>query len=160
MIAGRPIPVALIALEKGVSTLAIFAGAVLAFAVHHRRGANPVELVFPRGDPHNFVMHWLIRHVPYVPPHTALAFGIGLIFWGLLFAAETVGVWIQALWGELLVIIETAAFLPLEFWNIATHHRPLEFITTPINLAILAYLLLKYRSRVRQQQPAPARHGA
>jgi uncharacterized membrane protein (DUF2068 family) len=150
---GRPVPVFLIALEKAVSTLALAGGAVLAFISHGHPGTRPVEVLFSReiaADPENVVVHWLATRIPYLSPNQELAIGIGLVFWALLFAAQTVGVWSQALWGELLVIGETAAFLPVEAWNLVRHTRPLEFVTTPINLLILGYLIHSYRERKKR----------
>jgi uncharacterized membrane protein (DUF2068 family) len=150
---GRPVPVFLIALEKAISTLALAGAAILAFVSHGRPGTHPVEVLFSHeiaADPENVVVHWLATHIPYLSPNQELAIGIGLIFWALLFAAQTVGVWYQALWGELLVIGETAAFLPVEVWNLIRHTRPLEFVAIPINLLILGYLIHSYRERKKR----------
>jgi uncharacterized membrane protein (DUF2068 family) len=149
----RPLGIVLIALEKAVSTLALMAGAVFAFVLHGHPGRNPVELgvsLVVRGYPHNAVVHWLTRHVPYVPPDRALALGIGLLVWAGVFAAETVGVWLQARWGSLLVIGETAAFLPVQAWHIARHPQPFEYVTAPVNLAILGYLVHAYRGKISE----------
>lgn len=158
---GRPWPVFLIAIEKGISTLAIWAGAWFAFVLRGHPYENPVDVLFrghltygehygPRGT---FVL-WLASHVPYLSSNQAVALGVALIFWGGLFAAETIGVWIEAAWGELLVIAETAAFLPFSIWNAAHHPRPLQFIAIPLNLLILGYLVNKYTKR---RQAAVAR---
>ena len=139
-IAGRPWQVVLIALEKAVSTILLAAAAVVAFFVRTRPGANPVDVLFSRRvvrDPHNQLVHWLALKVPALSPDLALIIGIGLVFWSVLFAAETVGVWLRAAWGELLVIAETALFLPVNVWRLVHDHRGLEWVTTPINLLIL-----------------------
>ena len=49
--------------------------------------------------------------------------------------------------GELLVIAETALFLPVNVWRLVHDHRGLEWVTTPINLLILGYLVRAYRER-------------
>lgn len=147
---GRPWPVFLIAVEKGISTLAILGGAVFAFVLRGHPGENPVEVAFSRRlsrGAHSAVVHWLAAHVPYLSSNQALALGVGLILWAGVFAAETIGVWIEAAWGELLVIAETAAFLPVEAWRMAHHPRPFEFVAIPVNLLILGYLIRKYLSR-------------
>jgi uncharacterized membrane protein (DUF2068 family) len=154
--AGRPWQVVLIAAEKGISTLAILAAAIFAFVLHGHPWEHPVTLLFSRRlahDPHNVVIRWLIRHVPYISPGRALVFGIALIFWAGVFAAETAGVWLQAAWGELLVIVETALFLPVQVWNIARRPHPFEFVTMPINLLILGYLIQSYRRRLGRRRP-------
>lgn len=50
------------------------------------------------------------------------------------------------------MIGETAAFLPLQVWNIARHRRPLEFVSMAVNLAILAYLLHGYRKQQARER--------
>ncbi len=160
-IAGRPWQVVLIALEKAVSTILLAAAAVVAFFVRTRPGANPVEVLFSRRmvrDPHNQLVHWLALKVPALSPDLALIIGIGLVFWSLLFAAETVGVWLRAAWGELLVIAETALFLPVNVWRLVHDHRGLEWVTTPINLLILGYLSARVsRAPLRRDQAAASR---
>lgn len=131
-----------------MSTLALIAGAILAFTLRGHPGRNPVEVgvrLLLGGYPHNTVVNWLARHTPYVPPDKALDLGIGLLLWAGVFAAETVGVWQQARWGSLLVIGETAAFLPIQAWHFVRHPHPLEYVTAPMNLAILGYLIHTYR---------------
>jgi uncharacterized membrane protein (DUF2068 family) len=154
--AKRPLPIILIALEKAISTLALIAASWFAFVLHRHPGRNPVELAVAlvlRGDPHNTIINWLARHAPYVSPDRAQLFGIGLALWAAVFAAETIGVWLQAGWGSLLVIGETAAFLPLQVWNFARHPRPFELLSMPVNLAILGYLVYAYRKEGRERHP-------
>jgi uncharacterized membrane protein (DUF2068 family) len=153
--AKRPLGIILITLEKGVSTLALIAGAVFAFVLRGHPGRHPVSLAVSLvlgGYPHNAVVNWLTAHVPYVSPDRALALGIGLVLWAGVFAAETVGVWLQARWGSLLVIGETAAFLPIQAWHFARHPQPFEYVTAPVNLAILAYLIQAYRRESREDR--------
>ena len=159
LIGGRPIPVFLIALWKALSTVALAAATALTFFVRTRPEANPVEAVFSRRlarGPHNQFVHWLALHVPVLSHDVELMIGIGLVFWTLLFLAETIGVWYQAAWGELLVIVETAAFLPMTIWRLVQHPRGPELVGAPINLLILGYLLHKYLRR-RRTAAAPGR---
>jgi uncharacterized membrane protein (DUF2068 family) len=150
MIVGRPLPVFLIAVEKAVSTVGLAVAAALVFFVRTRPEGNPVEAVFSRHvarNPHNQFVHWLALQVPALSRNLELVIGIGLVFWTLLFLAETIGVWRQAAWGELLVIFETAEFLPVTIWRLTRHPHGLEWLSVPINLLILAYLLHSYLRR-------------
>jgi uncharacterized membrane protein (DUF2068 family) len=152
---GRPLPIFLIVLWKGLSTLALLGAAVLAFVAHGHPGEHPVEIFLSRGlsaGPHNRLIYWLFEHIPYLSPKTEFLIGLGFVVWAMLFAAETVGVWLRALWGELLVIAETAAFLPFTIWRTIQHPHPLEFFTIPINLLILGYLVQAYRERKRKHE--------
>jgi len=158
---GRPLPVFLIALWKGLSTLALVGAVVLAFVAHGHPGEHPVEIFLSHGltgGPHSWITYWLFEHIPYLSPKAEISIGLGFLLWAALFAAQTVGVWLRALWGELLVIAETAAFLPFTIWRMVHHPHPLEYFTAPVNLLILAYLVQAYRERKRKYEERGAWH--
>ena len=59
--------------------------------------------------------------------------------------AEAVGLWYQRRWAEYLTFIVTAAFLPLEVYELTITVSPFKVIAFVINLAIVAYLLAAKR---------------
>lgn len=152
---GRPAPVMLVALEKAVSALAALAGAVLALVLHVRRRTDPLGLLFP-GEvaeaPRDITMRWLVHHVPHVGVQAMLWLGVGLIFWAGLLGAEAIGVWYDLAWGEFLIIVETASFLPIEIYDLVRrHHGHTGFITLVLNLLILGYVGTLYRRRLQRR---------
>jgi len=58
---------------------------------------------------------------------------------------EAVGLWFAKRWAEYLTLIATAAFLPLEVYELIKSLSPLKFIALGVNLAIVAYLLYAKR---------------
>ena len=150
----RPVPVMLVALEKGISAVAALAGAILALVLHVRRRTDPLALLLPgemAEEPRDITMRWLVHHVPHVGTGTMLWIGLGLIFWAVLLAAEAVGVWYDLAWGEFLIIVETASFLPIEIYDLFRHHRHTGFITLLLNLVILGYVGALYRRRLQRR---------
>ena len=152
VIFGRPVPIALIALEKGVSALAVAAGGLLALLVRHRGGGEALQLLLPREvleSPRDFWVQWLYVHQPHLGTGLLMWLSIGLFFWAVLLAAESSGVWAGRAWGEFLVIVETASFLPAELYDIARRPHLTGFVTLLVNLLILWYVGSLYRARRR-----------
>jgi uncharacterized membrane protein (DUF2068 family) len=58
---------------------------------------------------------------------------------------EAVGLWFAKRWAEYLTLIATAAFLPLEVYELIKSLSPLKFIALGVNLAIVVYLLYAKR---------------
>ena len=59
--------------------------------------------------------------------------------------AEAVGLWYQRRWAEYLTFVVTAAFLPLEVYELTVRVSAFKIIALVINLAIVVYLLLAKR---------------
>ena len=67
---------------------------------------------------------------------------------------EAVGLWYQRRWAEYLTFIVTASLLPIEVYELANRLSPLKLLAFVINVAVVAYLLL------RQAAVRPARRRA
>lgn len=162
-IAGRPLPVLLIALEKGVSALASLAGAVLALLLHIHGSTDPLQFLFP-GEvsevPRDITVRWIYGHLPHLGPGLILLAAVGLTFWAALLGAESLGVWLGWGVGEFLLIIETASFLPFEIYDIARRPQTTGVITLTVNLLILWYVSARYRRRSRERTQASATTSA
>jgi uncharacterized membrane protein (DUF2068 family) len=64
---------------------------------------------------------------------------------GVIELAEAVGLWYQKRWAEYLTFLVTAAFLPLEIYELSRTVSPFKVIAFVVNLAIVAYLLYAKR---------------
>jgi uncharacterized membrane protein (DUF2068 family) len=58
---------------------------------------------------------------------------------------EAVGLWYQRRWAEYLTLVVTAAFLPLEVYELTRTVSPLKVIALIVNAAIVVYLLFAKR---------------
>jgi uncharacterized membrane protein (DUF2068 family) len=58
---------------------------------------------------------------------------------------EAVGLWYQQRWAEYLTFVVTAAFLPLEVYELSRTVSPFKVIALVVNLAIVVYLLYAKR---------------
>jgi len=86
---------------------------------------------------------------------TQVAVAIGAILYGLLEGLEGVGLLLRRRWAEYLVLIATAAFLPVEIEEILRRPTVFKFLALLINLAIVAYLI--WRKRLFLERPGHVR---
>jgi uncharacterized membrane protein (DUF2068 family) len=71
--------------------------------------------------------------------------GIAVGAYAVLELVEAVGLWFAKRWAEYLTFLATAAFLPLEVYELAKSLSPLKLIALVVNLAIVGYLLYAKR---------------
>lgn len=87
----------------------------------------------------------LARHVLTLKQSTLRIVAAFVVAYGVVQVAEGVGLWLLKRWGEYLTVVATAAFVPLEAYELA--HRVTVFRTAAlaVNLAAVVYLLLSKR---------------
>lgn len=75
----------------------------------------------------------------------------GAMLYGALELFEAVGLLLRRRWAEYLVLVATAAFLPLEIDEVLRHATPVKVAALLINIAIVAYLV--WRKRLFIERP-------
>ncbi|HEU0133077.1 MAG TPA: DUF2127 domain-containing protein [Mycobacteriales bacterium] len=65
--------------------------------------------------------------------------------YGAIQVAEGVGLWLLKRWGEYLTVVATAAFVPLEVYEVVEHVTVLRVLALVVNVAAVVYLLLSKR---------------
>jgi uncharacterized membrane protein (DUF2068 family) len=70
---------------------------------------------------------------------------LGLLAYGLLEGVEGVGLWLAKRWAEYLTVVATAAFLPLEVYELIDHTTVTKAGAFLLNLAVVVYLVLAKR---------------
>lgn len=78
------------------------------------------------------------------PAHLREAAGVVLAY-GVLEAAEMVGLWFAKRWAEYLTFLATVALVPFEVYELAKAVSALKLVTLILNLAIVIYLLVAKR---------------
>lgn len=71
--------------------------------------------------------------------------GLAAICYGLLFAVEGAGLWLQRRWAEYLTVVTTGALIPFELYEIAHRFTVLRTLAFVVNLAAVGYLILRLR---------------
>jgi uncharacterized membrane protein (DUF2068 family) len=146
----------LVAIERFAKGLALLAGALVAYHVASNRGSILAEierllLAFrPLGN--ELGVH--LTNSPLVarmegwlsgsgsPVQLA---GLAMLAYGAVQVVEGVGLWGGWRWAEYLAVVATSAFIPLELYEIAGNPTPLKVAALGLNIAVVAYLLVKGR---------------
>ena len=99
---------------------------------------QPLQALFAEElaeDPHDLLGILLIHLVPVVSPRTELLLGVGALAYAALEGLEVWGLWRDLLWGESLVVVGTAAFLPYEVWELSRHLTVFKVLSLGINVS-------------------------
>lgn len=135
-----------IALERGVHVLFFLALAIFLTLLQFGLPAlqRDAQLILPvldqtRGG-QQLVSRWLNELINLDGGHVWVLAGMALVY-GLLEAVECVFLWRGERWAEYLTVVATAAFLPLEIYELVEKASALKVGALLVNLGILAYLV-------------------
>jgi uncharacterized membrane protein len=144
---GRPLGIALILLQKTLWGSVLLVLAVVLLRFHAKQATDPIQELFAgelAEDPHDLLANLLIRLIPSVSLTTELVLAMGAIVYAFLEGLEIWGLWRGLLWAELLIVVETAAFLPYDGWELARSPSLIKVLSIMINVLIVGYLLVRY----------------
>jgi uncharacterized membrane protein (DUF2068 family) len=91
---------------------------------------------------------WLARMVDRwaeVSPDTIILLGTVLAALGAVKWAEAVGLWMGKRWGEYLAAVATAAFIPVEVFELVEHISAFKIVLLLINVAAVVWLVVAKR---------------
>lgn len=77
--------------------------------------------------------------------NTLLLVAVLLLAYALIELVEAVGLWYAKRWAEYLTVVATAAFLPLEIYELTEHISWLKIATLVLNVLAVVYILLAKR---------------
>ncbi|MFF4274907.1 DUF2127 domain-containing protein [Streptomyces sp. NPDC001536] len=77
--------------------------------------------------------------------NTLVLVAVLLLAYALIELVEAVGLWYAKRWAEYLTVVATAAFLPLEIYELTEHISWLKIATLVLNVLAVAYILLAKR---------------
>ena len=136
----------LIALFKMVkAVLLILAGAGMlsllrpsaAALVHEWLGA----ITMVRGQQ---IIHRALSLLDATPVHLG-GIGVASICYGLLFAVEGVGLWLERRWAEYLTVFVTSSLVPFEVYELVRKVSWPRALALVINVAAVVYLIIRLR---------------
>jgi len=148
---GSRLAIRLIAAERLIrGVLLVGAGIYLVTHSHNDFGrladrlARAVEL-----DPRRPFIHRIIARLHNLHASTVLITGVAAIFYGVLETVEGTGLWLEQLWAEWLTVIATSLLIPLELYEVVRHPSLLKAAGIAVNIAIVVYLAVRLRRRLR-----------
>ena len=91
---------------------------------------------------------WLARFVDRwgdISPETVVLLGLVVFTLGVVKWAEAVGLWLAKRWGEYLAAVATAAFIPVEIYELIEHVSAFKVVLLLINVAAVVWLVVAKR---------------
>lgn len=142
--------------DRGLFALALFkmAKAVLLFLA----GAGALSLLRPAEEAkvrvwladltirqgHRFVERAL-HLLNVTSPRQMTLVALASICYGLLFATEGIGLWMEKRWAEWLTIVATGSLIPFELYELARALTPVRMLALLVNVAAVIYLIYRLR---------------
>src|SRR3954468_23411155 len=127
-------------LVKGLLLLAVGFGA-LRFL--HRDLAETLQdrLQHWQIDPGNQYLVTLISKVTRLDSHNVALLSAATLVYAILFLIEGVGLLLMKRWAEILTVIITGSFIPLEIYHLVRHFSATKIALIVVNAAIVVYLI-------------------
>ena len=102
-------------------------------------------------DPRTHFLHRIVDYLHNLHAHElkiAAALAIG---YGVLELVEGVGLWLDQIWAEYLVIVATSLLIPFELYELVRHPSPWKAAGILVNVLIVLYLVHLLRRRRRSR---------
>ena len=101
-------------------------------------------------DPRQHLLHRLVAYLHNLHTSEIKVVGILALVYGAVELVEGTGLWLDRLWAEYLTVISTSLLIPYELYELV--HRPtaLKAAGIAVNIAIVIYLALLLRRRLRR----------
>lgn len=147
---GRPLGIGLILLQKSIWGCVLLAVAVVLLIFRAQHVTDPIQELFTgelAEDPHDLLATVLIRLIPSISLQTELLLALGVTVYAVLEGIEVWGLWRDLVWVELLIVVETAALLPYDIWELVRHPSVVKVLSLVINVLIVLYLVAHYQRK-------------
>ncbi|MGN6369724.1 MAG: DUF2127 domain-containing protein [Phycisphaerae bacterium] len=100
-----------------------------------------------RLDENNHFIHGLLEKSFAISPVKWKWLSSGTLIYAILYFTEGMGLWFDQAWAEVMTIITTAGFIPLEIMEILKDPTPVRIIVFVMNVLLLIYICLRLRWR-------------
>lgn len=96
-------------------------------------------------DPHGKHLAAMLEKLGGVDAHRFRQIGIGSFLYASLFLTEGIGLLLQKTWAEILTVIITTSFIPLEVYEMVEHESVVKGVVIALNVAVVVYLVRRLR---------------
>ena len=104
-------------------------------------------------DPHGKYIDRFIVRVSSLDVHVLKEIWIGSLLYAAVFVTEGIGLLLRKIWAELLTVVVTISFVPLEVYELVEHATWVKAAVLAANVAVVGYLVW----RLRRQRVWPFR---
>jgi uncharacterized membrane protein (DUF2068 family) len=96
-------------------------------------------------DPHGTYVDRLLARIGSLDPHELREIGVGSLAYAAVFVVEGIGLLLRRTWAEVLTVLVTTSFIPLEVYQLARHPSWMKICVLVVNAAVVVYLLWRLR---------------
>lgn len=141
------IVIRLIALLKLAKALGLIAVGIGALSIRHDHGGNGFSewVAALAVDPHGKYINRLLAKVGSLDARQLREIGIGSLIYASVFLIEGVGLMLRQMWAEVMTVIVTTSFIPLELYEIDEHPSWAKAVVIVVNVLVVLYLLRRLR---------------
>ena len=100
-------------------------------------------------DPRRPFLHRIVDYLHQLHASEIKVAALFALGYGVLELIEGTGLWLDKLWAEYLTVIATSLLLPLEIYELVKNPTALKAGGIAVNIAIVAYLIVLLRRRLR-----------
>lgn len=149
----RDIVIRLIALFKLIKAAALIAVGVGAISIRHADSDNSLRRWIDAlaVDPHGKYLTDVIAKLTSLHARELREIGVACLLYALVFVVEGIGLLGRRMWAEVLTVIVTISFIPLEIYELFHHMSWAKVAVIIINVLVALYLL----RRLKREQHWP-----
>ena len=136
----------LIAVFKLLKALMLIALGVGALSMrHHHDGWVNTWVHALAADPHGRYLTEVLARVTSFDGHELRQIGVGSLIYALVFVVEGIGLMLRKAWAEIMTVIVTTSFVPLEIYELVEHRSWAKVAVIVVNVLVVLYLLRRLR---------------
>ncbi len=96
-------------------------------------------------DPHGKYVSEALAKVTSLHAYQYIEFGVGSLAYAAVFLTEGIGLMLKKPWAEIMTVIVTVSFIPLEIYELVEDPTLAKVAVLLVNVAVLPYLLWRLR---------------
>jgi uncharacterized membrane protein (DUF2068 family) len=135
----------LIALFKLVKAAMLIALGLGALSMRHDHSWLGTWIHALSADPHGKYVTEALAKVSSFDGPTMMHIGVGSLLYSGVFLTEGIGLMLKKPWAEILTVIVTISFIPLEIYELTEHPSWAKVAVLVVNVAVVPYLLWRLR---------------
>ena len=135
----------LIALAKLVKAAMLIALGLGALSMRHDQSWLGTWIHAIAADPHGKYVTEAIARISSFDAHDLRRIGVGSMIYGAVFVIEGIGLWLRQAWAEVMTVIVTTSFVPLEIYELVEHPSWPKVCVLAFNVVVVLYLLRRLK---------------
>ena len=137
----RDLVIRLIALFKLVKAAMLIALGLGALSMRHDHSWLGTWIHALAADPHGKYVVKLIGKISSLDARELEEIGLGSLLYAAVFLVEGVGLMLRRMWAEVMTVIITTSFIPLEIYELVEHESWAKGAVIVVNVLVVLYLL-------------------